>query len=44
MYDPAESYRNTLDFATHADKWGYHRYWLAEYHNRPFIASSATSV
>ncbi|MFB6364126.1 LLM class flavin-dependent oxidoreductase [Paenibacillus elgii] len=41
---PAESFRNTLDLARHAEKWGYNRYWLAEHHNMPSIASSATSV
>ncbi|WP_029191435.1 LLM class flavin-dependent oxidoreductase [Paenibacillus elgii] len=41
---PAESFRNTLDLAQHVEKWGYNRYWLAEHHNMPFIASSATSV
>ncbi|GLI04286.1 hypothetical protein YDYSG_03160 [Paenibacillus tyrfis] len=41
---PAESFRNTLDLARHVEKWGYNRYWLAEHHNMPFIASSATSV
>ncbi|WP_174734586.1 MsnO8 family LLM class oxidoreductase [Mesobacillus harenae] len=41
---PADSLRNTLDLAQHAEKWGYHRYWLAEHHNMPGIASSATSV
>jgi luciferase family oxidoreductase group 1 len=41
---PTESLRNTLDLAQHAEKWGYHRFWLAEHHNMPGIASSATSV
>ncbi|WP_096435130.1 LLM class flavin-dependent oxidoreductase [Alteribacter populi] len=41
---PAESFRNTLDLAQHVEKWGFHRYWLAEHHNMPGIASSATSV
>jgi luciferase family oxidoreductase group 1 len=41
---PADSFRNTLDLARHAEKWGFNRYWLAEHHNMPFIASSATSV
>ncbi|MFD2444556.1 LLM class flavin-dependent oxidoreductase [Bacillus sp. CGMCC 1.16607] len=41
---PAISLRNTLDLAQHAEKWGYNRYWLAEHHNMPGIASSATSV
>lgn len=40
----ADSFRNTLDLAQHAEKWGFHRYWLAEHHNMPGIASSATSV
>jgi luciferase family oxidoreductase group 1 len=40
----ADSFRNTLDLAQHAEKWGYHRYWLAEHHNMPGIASSATSL
>lgn len=39
-----ESFENTLDLAQHAEKWGYNRYWLAEHHNMPGIASSATSV
>ncbi|MNI12420.1 Limonene 1,2-monooxygenase [compost metagenome] len=41
---PADSFRNTLDLAQHAEKWGYNRYWLAEHHNMPGIASSATSL
>jgi luciferase family oxidoreductase group 1 len=36
--------RNTLDIARHAEGWGYRRYWLAEHHNMPGIASAATSV
>ncbi|WP_296658103.1 LLM class flavin-dependent oxidoreductase [Paraburkholderia sp.] len=36
--------RNTLDLAQHAERWGYHRYWLAEHHNMTGIASAATSV
>ncbi|CAM4161420.1 LLM class flavin-dependent oxidoreductase [Paenibacillus alkaliterrae] len=39
-----ESLGNTLDLARHAEKWGYNRYWLAEHHNAPSIASSATSI
>jgi luciferase family oxidoreductase group 1 len=41
---PSDALRNTLDLARHAEKWGYNRYWLAEHHNMPGIASSATSV
>jgi luciferase family oxidoreductase group 1 len=41
---PSDSFRNTLDLAQHVEKWGYHRYWLAEHHNMSFVASSATSI
>jgi luciferase family oxidoreductase group 1 len=40
----SEALKHTLDLAQHAEKWGYHRYWLAEHHNMPGIASAATSV
>ncbi|MNV45573.1 Limonene 1,2-monooxygenase [compost metagenome] len=33
-----------LDLAQHAERWGYRRFWLAEHHNMPGIASAATSV
>jgi luciferase family oxidoreductase group 1 len=39
-----DALRNALDLARHAETWGYHRYWLAEHHNMPGIASAATSV
>ncbi len=42
--DAAQSFRNTRDLAQHADNWGYHRYWLAEHHGMPGIASAATAV
>src|SRR5207253_8126790 len=42
--DAARALRNTLDLAQHAERWGYRRYWLAEHHNMPGIASAATSV
>jgi luciferase family oxidoreductase group 1 len=41
---PADSLQNTLELAQHAEKLGFNRYWLAEHHNMPAIASSATSV
>ncbi|HEX7085076.1 MAG TPA: LLM class flavin-dependent oxidoreductase, partial [Vicinamibacterales bacterium] len=41
---PAEALRNTLDLAQHAEQWGYHRFWLAEHHNMPGIASAATAI
>jgi len=40
----AQSFRNTLDLARHAERWGFNRYWLAEHHGMPGIASAATSV
>jgi luciferase family oxidoreductase group 1 len=42
--DPAMAFRNTVDLAQHAEQWEYHRFWLAEHHNLPGIASAATSV
>ena len=42
--DAAQAFRNTLDLAQHAEGWGYQRYWLAEHHNMPGIASAATAV
>jgi luciferase family oxidoreductase group 1 len=42
--DAAAALRNTLDLARHAERWGYRRYWLAEHHNMPGIASAATSI
>ncbi len=42
--DPAQALRNTLDLAQHAERWGYHRFWVAEHHNIDAVASSATAV
>ena len=42
--DAAAALRNTLDLARHAEHWGYRRFWLAEHHNMPGIASAATAV
>ena len=35
---------NARDLAAHAEAWGYNRYWLAEHHNMPGVASAATAV
>jgi len=40
----AVALRNSLYLAQHAEAWGYKRFWLAEHHNMPGIASAATSV
>jgi luciferase family oxidoreductase group 1 len=42
--DAARTLRNSLDLARHAERLGYERYWLAEHHNIPGIASSATAL
>src|SRR6266480_643064 len=36
----AEAFRNTVDLAQHAERWGYHRYWIAEHH---FVAVASSS-
>ncbi|HEY2177636.1 MAG TPA: LLM class flavin-dependent oxidoreductase [Caulobacteraceae bacterium] len=42
--DAGAALRNSLDLARHAERLGYKRYWMAEHHNMPGIASAATSV
>jgi luciferase family oxidoreductase, group 1 len=42
--DASQAFRNTLDLAQLAERLGYRRYWLAEHHNMPGIASAATAV
>jgi luciferase family oxidoreductase group 1 len=41
---PAEALANSLELARHAEALGFHRYWVAEHHNLPGIASSAPAV
>jgi luciferase family oxidoreductase group 1 len=41
---PADAFRNSLELTQHAEKWGYRRFWLAEHHNMPGVASAATAV
>jgi luciferase family oxidoreductase group 1 len=43
-HTPAEAIKSTVDLAQAAEKAGFHRYWLAEHHNMPGIASAATAV
>jgi luciferase family oxidoreductase group 1 len=40
----AQAFANARDLARHAERWGFSRYWLAEHHNMPGIASAATSL
>src|SRR6266516_7736006 len=42
--DAGQSLRNSLDLARHVEALGYQRYWMAEHHNLPGIASAATAV
>jgi luciferase family oxidoreductase group 1 len=42
--DAGDALRNTIDLARFTESLGYHRYWVAEHHNMPGIASSATAV
>ena len=42
--DAALALRNSLDLARQAEQWGYRRFWVAEHHNMPGIASAATAV
>ena len=41
---PADALKNSLDLARHAERLGYKRFWVAEHHSMPGIASAATSV
>jgi len=41
---PAQSFRNSVDLARHAERLGYHRFWVAEHHGIPGVASAATAV
>jgi luciferase family oxidoreductase group 1 len=40
----AQAFKNSLDLAQHVERLGYHRFWVAEHHNMPGIASAATAV
>ena len=40
----AQALRNSIDLARHADRLGFSRYWVAEHHNLPNIASSAPDI
>lgn len=42
--DAGQALRNSLELAQHAEMHGYRRYWMAEHHNMPGIASAATAV
>jgi luciferase family oxidoreductase group 1 len=40
----ADALRATIELAQHTEKLGYHRFWVAEHHNMPGVASSAPPV
>jgi luciferase family oxidoreductase group 1 len=39
-----EALRRSRELAQHAERWGYERFWMAEHHNMPGVASAATAV
>ncbi|MGE0668609.1 MAG: LLM class flavin-dependent oxidoreductase [Sphingomonadales bacterium] len=41
---PADAFRNSRDLAQHVEALGYERFWLAEHHGMPGVASAATSI
>src|SRR5438045_147404 len=41
---PRQALHNSLDLARHVERLGYRRFWVAEHHNMPGIASAATAV
>lgn len=43
-YTPEDSFRNSANLAQHAEQYGYKRYWFAEHHNMPGVASSAPAL
>ena len=43
-FEASHAFKNSVDLAKNAEKWGFSRFWLAEHHNMPGIASAATSV
>lgn len=42
--DARTALNNARDLAAHAEDWGYRRFWVAEHHNMPGIASAATAL
>ncbi|GIE32379.1 putative monooxygenase (luciferase-like) [Actinoplanes italicus] len=42
--DVADALRRTLDLARRAEQFGYHRYWVAEHHFTPGVASSQPAL
>tara|TARA_B100000405_G_C16351835_1_gene288279 strand:- start:46 stop:318 length:273 start_codon:yes stop_codon:yes gene_type:complete len=43
-HEPADAFANSAALAQTAEALGYYRYWVAEHHNMPGIASAATSI
>jgi luciferase family oxidoreductase group 1 len=42
--EPGDALRNARDLAAHAERLGYNRFWMAEHHSMPGVASAATAV
>lgn len=43
-HTPAEAVRETIRLARHAERWGYHRYWLAEHHSLAALADPCPEI
>lgn len=43
-YDAHDAYKRSLELAQQAEKWGYHRFWVAEHHNMAYVGSSAPTL
>ncbi|PJN41030.1 LLM class flavin-dependent oxidoreductase [Streptomyces sp. CB02959] len=43
-HPPAAALRDTVELARHAERLGYHRFWVAEHHSVPGVAGSAPTV
>ncbi|MBO1417403.1 LLM class flavin-dependent oxidoreductase [Streptomyces sp. FH025] len=43
-YTPGEALAATTELARRAEQWGYHRFWVAEHHGMPGVASSTPAV
>ena len=40
----SDAFRNSIELARHSERLGYKRFWVAEHHSMPGIASAATSI
>lgn len=43
-HNALDAYKRSLELAQHTEKWGYHRFWVAEHHNMAYVGSSAPTL